>query len=138
MRICVAAVLSVCIFLSGCGGDGGSSDSNSLSVQGTLTERAGHKAAPSQSALKHAAGKRIGGVKVCIREQCSITDDEGQFGLSLDQFEGGAFTVSLDGHGINTSVVASASKGVREVSMDLGHANGVVTIESLTFDGVDR
>lgn len=137
MRTFLGIALALGVALSGCGGGSGS-DSNSVVFQGTLTERAGHKAAEGDVTLKHAAGARIGEVKICIKEQCSITDDEGQFGLFDDAFEGGTFTISLDGHGIKTTVDASLPKGVREVMMELGHAKNVVKVEKLMADGVDH
>lgn len=119
---------------SACGG-GGSSDGTVF--QGTVTERgAGHSAAAV--APKHSAGERIGEVKVCVLGECSITDEQGQWGVNISNFTGGDIAVVLEGHGISASVSANIPASARDIEMDLDHSGSGVTIAKLLIDGEDH
>lgn len=121
----------IACFALGCGGGSGS---DGVVFQGTLTERGvGH--AVMNLSFKHLAGERISDVKICILGECSITDEQGQWGVNVGEFSGGQITIVLDGHGINSSVTTDIDEGAKEVSMDLNHNKGVVTVSNLTIDG---
>jgi hypothetical protein len=131
----VALCVGFAVFLTACGGGG--SDSDGVVFQGTLTERgSGHSSAASLD--KHSSGQKIGDVKVCVLGECSITDDEGQWGVNVGTFSGGDVSVVLDGHGISTSVVTNLPASAKDVEMDLDHAGNKVTIAKLMIDGEDH
>ena len=134
MRFSVAFSIFAIFFASACGGGSGS---DGVVFQGTLTERGGGHSS-DKIALKHSAGQRIGDVKVCILGECSITDEQGQWGVNVGEFAGGGVTIVLEGHGINTSAVTEIHSGARDIYMDLNHARGVVSITNLTIDGEDH
>lgn len=130
MRLFFVSLLALC---SACGGGGGSSDGTI--IQGTLTERGvGHLFAEGVS-LKHSASEPLEDVKVCILNECSITDGLGQWGLNIENFPGGDISVLVDGHGINASVAVSLPVSARDVEMSLGHNANVITVETLVIDG---
>jgi hypothetical protein len=133
MRV-ITSFFCLAVFLSACGGG---SDSDGVVFQGTVTERgSGHSAATE--AAKHSAGQRIGDVKVCVLGECSITDDQGQWGVNVTNFAGGDLSVVLDGHGISASVSTNIPASAKDVQMDLDHAGNTVTIAKLMIDGEDH
>lgn len=122
--------------LSACGGGGSSSDG--VVFQGTLTERGEGHSSAVEASLKHSAGERIGEVKVCVQGECSITDDNGQWGVQVSEFSGGDVAVTLDGHGITASVTTNIPSTAREVEIDIDHAGNEVSIAKLLIDGEDH
>lgn len=129
MRLFFVSLLALC---SACGG-GGSSDGTV--IQGVLTERGdGHVSAQGVS-LKHSATEPLEDVKVCILGECSITDGLGQWGLNIEDFPGGDIPVVVEGHGIDASVNVSLPASAREVEMNIGHSDNVITVESVIIDG---
>lgn len=116
--------------------NGGSGSSDGTIIQGTLTQTgAGHGAT---SSAKHAPGERIEEVKICILDQCSITDGAGQWGLNLENFVGGDVTVRVDGHGIASQTTVSLPASAREVYIDLGRDGNTITVDKLFIDGEDH
>jgi uncharacterized protein YdgA (DUF945 family) len=77
-------------------------------------------------------------VKVCVLDECSITDDLGQWGVNIENFPGGDITVVLDGHGISTSVSTNVPASAKDIEMALDHAGNQVTIAKLMIDGEDH
>lgn len=135
MRLLCPVFLCLVFSLAACGG--GSRSSDGTVVQGTLTERGtGHSKVGIQA--KHSSGERIGDVKVCVLDECSITDDLGQWGVNIENFPGGDITVVLDGHGISTSVSTNVPASAKDIEMDLDHAGNQVTIAKLMIDGEDH
>jgi hypothetical protein len=133
VRLLISAmVVSVC---AACGG-GGSSDGTVF--QGTLTERGSGHSSASKIVLRHSSGQTIGEVKICILGECSVTDDQGQWGVNVSAFAGGDVAVVLEGHGISTSVSTNLPATAKEVEMDLDHSGNSVTISKLMIDGEDH
>lgn len=132
-------LFSACVFLAACGGGSGSG-SGGVVFQGTLTQTVGHKVAVESNVTKHAAGERIENVTICVLEQCSLTDGMGQWGVQVENFAGGPVTVTVNGHGIDTSATTSipVPAASSEVTMDLGRDGNVVTITKLVIDGTDH
>ncbi len=134
MRWFSSTIVLVSFSLIACGG-GGSSDGTV--IQGTLTERGmGHSKATMHT--KHSAGQRIGDVKICILDECSITDDLGQWGINIGNFSGGDIAIVLDGHGISTSVSTNVPSTAKDIEINLDHAGNQVTIAKLVIDGEDH
>lgn len=123
-------------------GCGGGSDSSGTVIQGTLTQRGAVTHAASLASqgliLKHGDGQRIGEVKVCILGECSITDDNGQWGVNIEPFPGGDLTVTLEGHGISGSANVSLPATAKEVELDFGRTKNVISVEKLIIDGEDH
>lgn len=135
IRLFCPVFLCLVSTFAACGG--GSGSSNGTVVQGTLTERGtGHSKMAIQA--KHSSGQRIGDVKICVLDECSITDDLGQWGVNIDNFPGGDITVVIDGHGISTSVSTNVPASAKDIEMDLDHAGNQVTIAKLMIDGEDH
>jgi len=128
-------LLSLVFSLSACGGG---SSSDGVVFQGTLTKRGESHSAEEIAQAKHSSGQRIGEVKICILGECSITDDEGQWGVNVDKFTGGDVTVLVEGHGINSSVVTNIPDSPRDIMMDLEHSKNVISIAKLVIDGEDH
>jgi hypothetical protein len=77
-------------------------------------------------------------VKVCVLDECSITDDLGQWGVNIENFPGVDITFALDGHGISTAVSTSVPVSAKDIEMDLDHAGNRVTIAKFMIDGGDH
>ncbi len=122
----VLALWIVCL-TAGCGGDSGSGSGRL--IEGTLTEAGG--AGHSKISPKHGVGARIGDVRVCAYDQCSNTDDEGQWGfVTSEASSGGAVLFSVVGHGIDTTVVVNIPAGDSDVFLEFNHApGGVIEVE---------
>lgn len=127
------AISSLALLFSACGGSGSGDDSRVL-LQGTLTENGG--AEHSRTAfLRHGAGARIGAVEICGLGECFTTDDDGQWLILLpEEFKGGEVLLTVNGHGIASSVVVSLPGGITEALVELSHVEGglieaVVSVE---------
>lgn len=130
----IVAILAIALSMSSCGGGSGS---DGTVIEGTLTQTgAGHRSA--SIVFKHAVGARIEDVKICVLGQCSITDGEGQWGVNIENFPGGDFVISVDGHGISTTVQSSAPASTKNMVVALGRDGNVVTVEKLFIDGEDH
>ena len=137
-KILALSLLLTLTTLTACGG-GGSGSSGTV-IEGTLTQKGSvvhsEKTANIVNA-KHSDGERIGDVKICILNECSITDDNGQWGVNINDFAGGDLTIILDGHGINASTQISLPATAKDVSVDLGRDANKITVEKLIVDGQD-
>jgi uncharacterized protein involved in propanediol utilization len=89
-------------------------------------------------AHKHAPGVRIENVKVCVLDACSITDSMGQWGVNVEGFAGGEVLVSVNGHGIDSSVSTDIPASAKDVVMALGRDGNTITITKLIIDGEDH
>jgi hypothetical protein len=138
-KILALTLLLTLTTLTACGG-GGSGSSGTV-IEGTLTQKGSvvhsEKTANIVNA-KHSDGERIGDVKVCILNECSITDDNGQWGVNVNDFTGGDLPITLDGHGINASTKISLPASAKDVSVDLGRNANNITVEKLMIDGEDH
>ena len=133
-KILALTLLLTLTTLTACGG-GGSGSSGTV-IEGTLTQKGSvvhsEKTANIVNA-KHSDGERIGDVKVCILNECSITDDNGQWGVNVNDFTGGDLTITLDGHGINASTKISLPANARDISMDLGRNANNITVDAYRY-----
>lgn len=100
--------------LSSCGG--GSSSSGIL-IEGTLIEARGTTHA------KHTAGAPIEEVEICALLKCSLTDDEGQWGLLVDS-DVAEVLLTVNGHGIATTTVLTIPVGAHDVFVELKRVDG--------------
>ncbi len=124
-------------FCAACNGGGGGPDGTI--IQGTLTQSGyGHTDNGATMSAKHAPGERIEDVKICILDQCSITDGAGQWGLNLENFVGGEVAITIDGHGIDSQATVSLPASALDVYIDLGRDGNVITIDKLLIDGEDH
>ena len=130
--VCIAGS----IILNACGGGGSSSDGTVF--QGTLTEQGTGHLTDKLLTVKHSAGQRISDVKICILNQCSITDDLGQWGVNVPKLNDEALTITVEGHGISTSLQVDIPTTARDVIIDLDHKGEKVTFSKLIIDGEDQ
>jgi len=70
-------------------------------------------------------------VQVCALGECSITDDKGQWGFSVDQsFPGGDVAFTIKGHGIDSAAVANIPATARDVFIELVREGEVIEVMS--------
>ncbi len=132
----VSALTGMSVVLSACGGGGSTSDG--VIFEGTLTQTGiGHSSAATVVS-KHAPGLRIENVKICILGECSITDSMGQWGVQVSEFMGGKVAVTVNGHGIDSSVTADIPASAKDVTMALGRDGNTITVTGLLIDGEDH
>jgi len=135
MRFGAALFLCVSLCSIGCGGG---SSADGVVFEGTVTERGQGHLVSSVAGAKHSAGQTIGGVKVCVLSECSVTDDNGQWGVNVGNFTGGEVAIVLDGHGVSGSVGVDVPASARDVEIDLGHKGSALIIEEFLIDGEDQ
>jgi hypothetical protein len=129
-KIALLSLLSLALVSCG-GGSGGSSG---ILIEGQLTQGG----SVSHSLLRHSAGQHIGEVEICALGECSVTDSEGQFGfLTPASYKGGEILLTVNGHGINTTVVADIPEVENDVNLQLVNNSGVVTVAQMLVDGLD-
>jgi hypothetical protein len=118
---------------AGCGG-GGSSNSG-LVLEGQLTQGATEDHSKSFS-YRHAENEPISEVTVCLLNQCSITDEEGQFGMALPEgFKSGDVLVTAEGHGITAQTMVALPAAENELFLHLQHESGQIKVHHLLVDG---
>lgn len=120
--------------LIACGGGGSAEDG--MLLEGTLVQ--GAESSHGRLLLRHSAGEHIGEVRVCALGECSVTDDEGQWGfVAPDSYRGGPVSFSFDGHGITATTTVEVPEGTREAVVHFEHSAGSVTVRQLQADGLD-
>ncbi|MCO6432520.1 MAG: hypothetical protein J5J00_16825 [Deltaproteobacteria bacterium] len=113
---------------------GGGSSGNGTLIEGTLTEAGG----AAHRVFRHSEGERIDGVRVCAIDQCSTTDDQGQWGFVLDGILPQEILLTIEGHGIDASAVIEIPNGASDVFLDLQHVEGgAVEVGHMTVDGAE-
>lgn len=131
----LTATVLFCMTITACGGSSGSG----TLIEGTVTE-AGGAAHDTRAFLRHGAGERIGGVEVCALGECSVTDDQGQWGFEVSEFPDSKDVLfSFDGHGILTTTIVTIPHEADEVFISFDHVEGgVVEASSVVVDGHDH
>lgn len=126
-----------------CYGCGGSSSDSGMLIQGTLVQGSKAVIHSLQNILvnnRHEAGEAIENVQVCALGECSTTDLDGGWGfVANEQFKGGELLLSINGHGISSSLVVDIPAGAENVEISLEHhEDGSVHAHSVIADGVEH
>jgi|GEM_PF-1172872 len=113
------------LMLASCGGGSGGDSSNgsdTVLLNGTLVEAGGAGHGSAASIFRHSLGASIERVRICAIGRCSITDDSGQWGFFIEQnLSGQPVEFSVDGHGIETTVVVTLPAAMSEILIELSH-----------------
>jgi hypothetical protein len=133
MKRCSFCILPLLLtsltFTFGCGSSSSSSDTV---FEGTLTQ--GDEAG-ERSVASHGANDNIGEVNICALGQCSITDDQGQWGFSIgERFPGGVVTFSFKGHGMSAQTDVQIPEGSRDVYIHFENQNDKVAVHHMTVN----
>ena len=153
-------VVGGALVLAGCDGDAKISTSGGGSgavIQGSLTEGGGTNNGSGSGggvvtagsgvitgrnvvpSVMHSAGEPLEKVQVCVLGQCSTTDGLGQWGMAApDSFAGGDALFTVNGHGIDSSLVVTLPIGASDIVVTLVHQPGAgVSASRVTADGED-
>lgn len=132
-RVFLIGVVSV--LMAGCGG---SSSNDGMVFQGQLTQ--GSSVGHSEGMDKHGAGEKIENVEVCALGECSMTDEDGNWGfVAPEVFTGGGVEFTINGHGIETTASVSVPEGTRDVFVHFERqGKNTVIVHHLMIDGVRK
>ena len=125
-------ILLIMTLLTACGG--GSSSVSGIVIEGELEQ--GEAAVPHTAITRHAAGEKIGEVKICALGECSLTDDGGQFGfMAPADFKSGQVLFIINGHGIDTSTLINIPPAQSDVFLHLMRSGNNITVHHMMVDG---
>ena len=133
-KIIIQALLLVGVLI-GVTACGGGSSSSGLILEGELTQGATEEHS-NTLIYRHAENEPISEVKVCVLDQCSITDSEGRFGMGLpESFTSGDVLVTAEGHGIDTEFMVNLPAAENEFYLHFQHQDGKIKVHHMLVDG---
>ena len=129
----LAPLMMGALSLIACGGSSSSSDG--MVLEGTLVQ--GTEVAHER--LLHEAGEAIENVEVCALNTCATTDGNGRWGfLTESPFTGGTLTMTIRGHGIDTTTDVALPVDAADVIVELvREGSNTVRADSVSVNGVE-